>query len=1151
MARTKPIRARNLVEQVQITPTRLGDEFVQKARNVSEFQQKIETVKKQAIAKEHEAQIIRATENSLTNKPDIAAWKEADPDKRKELIGPRSTTTYGKTKRTLYSFHLSDGLLQDFTINLGEYRRDAIQKFSTDERYSLNDYRQGMQSIVDGYQKSLEPVDVDAARSFSTSANAMANRHHTEYAGLLLQDENTQNLLKYTKVETQVIREIMPAILRAGPIQDYNPKDNTYTTLSVEEQINRRKDELLTAYRNTGIKTSPQVAAKIKFLEGEIDRMFVEHGVASIINIQTGDDESDLDSIKQNNDIQKNIDRQRTTGDLPTFVSDGKTIPYYVEDNPAKSIEIDSIVRRGMGDELLSGLSARESEDRAQYAHSKSVRTDRATKQNTKKMHEILLELEDPKNPVMYTRQQLVEMSGWDIYGNNHLNVIDDIMSLYKTRPFARNPLKVADLTEHLLLHGHHKNQLFDVNQMVVMVDGDGNIQAVEGGTREKIKEHKDEGWKTLAELGWNYKDILEVADDIGGRSDATQAKFYDEFEAIIKDNPDIAGLEPPLKMTSIKAIQIKKTALSDYRRKYVKKRVAGVSKAELTDQKKHPETYLFDDIDIYTSQLTQDKAIEYITREGLPRPKDVTPKSESDLDILYYRSGEKELDAMRRRLSEELNEARQQGENVLEKKKEELRLQHEAKLPQLQKDWIALNEQGAAPGQYPTKKNYKEHPLFKRYTESDRGQLLMFLLEPDDVIFKYINPDNTADIYGDSKLYDNTRSGGMQTNVAGDIAAEPPKLVEDDAFAFDPEGLGYDQDLYQAIGSPKGVPDDKGVYHKQSAVPVSELIYHEVWSEDDVTEYDIPFGSSVLLKGMRHESINEELDGTKGKIDYRLMDTPSGSRYIGVPITDESETAIMSRNIAIQIADGALFPPGSHYEFDKDLAKTLLGKGYKKIVGEDEKPHMYKKEGHKKMLEIVEDLRIDLGHGFDALGLQEQTVITRLVALSGGVKKLRKHSTGKMVDGVFKNPKEIEYFVDRRKLMHGETARLVPLSAMPNDPDKVIESTGKRYDLIRAVLDARPNSRERAVLFRLLAQSLFFEVSASESKHKPHDRKGEWAYLKRTTTKLFKPKQRQSEAEQGARREIYKIIYALTPESHIHPLIKQQYSLDKRKWKK
>ena len=119
--------------------------------------------------------------------------------------------------------------------------------------------------------------------------------------------------------------------------------------------------------------------------------------------------------------------------------------------------------------------------------------------------------------------------------------------------------------------------------------------------------------------------------------------------------------------------------------------------------------------------------------------------------------------------------------------------------------------------------------------------------------------------------------------------------------LSFDPEGSGYDTDLYQvavdfynneiAQGRYKGrnpylaevSGPNKG--HTPSAIPVGILVEQGIITREDLEKYNLPERGSILLKGFNYETTPLELDAVKKlNLEYKKVSTPIGERYVAFP---------------------------------------------------------------------------------------------------------------------------------------------------------------------------------------------------------------------------------------------------------------------------
>ena len=102
-------------------------------------------------------------------------------------------------------------------------------------------------------------------------------------------------------------------------------------------------------------------------------------------------------------------------------------------------------------------------------------------------------------------------------------------------------------------------------------------------------------------------------------------------------------------------------------------------------------------------------------------------------------------------------------------------------------------------------------------------------------------------------------------------------------SMQFDPEGTGYDLDIAKRLNFKPSNIKDENFGHLQSAAPISELVNAGIITEQDLLKFGIPENSSMLLKGMAHESVDKELNAPHN-LEYKKINTPLGERYIGFP---------------------------------------------------------------------------------------------------------------------------------------------------------------------------------------------------------------------------------------------------------------------------
>lgn len=102
-------------------------------------------------------------------------------------------------------------------------------------------------------------------------------------------------------------------------------------------------------------------------------------------------------------------------------------------------------------------------------------------------------------------------------------------------------------------------------------------------------------------------------------------------------------------------------------------------------------------------------------------------------------------------------------------------------------------------------------------------------------------------------------------------------------SMQFDSEGTGYDLDIAKRLNFKPSNIKDENFGHLQSAAPISELVNAGIFTEQDLLKFGIPENSSMLLKGINHESVDKELNAPHN-LEYKKIDTPLGERYIGFP---------------------------------------------------------------------------------------------------------------------------------------------------------------------------------------------------------------------------------------------------------------------------
>ena len=150
-------------------------------------------------------------------------------------------------------------------------------------------------------------------------------------------------------------------------------------------------------------------------------------------------------------------------------------------------------------------------------------------------------------------------------------------------------------------------------------------------------------------------------------------------------------------------------------------------------------------------------------------------------------------------------------------------------------------------------------------------------------------------------------------------------------SMQFDSEGTGYDLDIAKKLNFEPSKIEDENKGHMQSAAPISELIKSGVFTEEDLLKFGIPENSSMLLKGMNHESVDKELNAPHN-LEYKKINTPLGERYIGFPkqevalnseTNQELNTPVIQENAMLPNAEAPVIP-----NLIKDTTKAIVKGG-------------------------------------------------------------------------------------------------------------------------------------------------------------------------------------------------------------------------------
>ena len=101
---------------------------------------------------------------------------------------------------------------------------------------------------------------------------------------------------------------------------------------------------------------------------------------------------------------------------------------------------------------------------------------------------------------------------------------------------------------------------------------------------------------------------------------------------------------------------------------------------------------------------------------------------------------------------------------------------------------------------------------------------------------------------------------------VEGQMPQNAPEMMSGGGKVdrFDPEGKGYDIIMAEKAGlkpkTAKNYGDVQNVGHMLSSARLADLVNNNVLAKEDLEKYNLPIDGYLLLKGMKHDTVDKEI---------------------------------------------------------------------------------------------------------------------------------------------------------------------------------------------------------------------------------------------------------------------------------------------------
>lgn len=750
MARTKPIRARNLVEQVQITPTRLGDEFVQKARLAEPLQQKIGQLKVAFLEKEHGAQTKRATESALKDRVDVDQYLDPNISKEtRDAYFGDSDTTYGKRKREVKTLLLAEELSRKGSGLMNDWRVENHKKLRTDDQTSREDYSQGSKVIKDQMIAELMKVDPIAALAVESKLNAVADRNDIEYANELLEIDNNVRFEGYIDSK-EVSKGEIEAIVHSGELDVTPEGSDQRELLSVETQVQVIIDKQMDRFLMFG-PTEPQIAKEREEYQkyySDLRVGWVAAGTRFTIHDSPNHNEKNfktqedtlryVGALRSNNkEIIKEIDIM--DGVIMYFPGDVERSRVIAEMNPeeleALEDEIDTNVSTHIKIANFKHASQKRQNEAKNDAAQNFLTTVITKLKNADRLDMFEAEwIENPSNVPIGEINEILAKAGVGLltegmnkdlgWGNNAAGKIKTVIATMRTDPAEYEINGATTLSLHEAVN-YEKLTPDNIDEKVIL---EGGVYIDKQGKQYTAKKTIVDNGKNTAEIenagglllsdhpGIEITEITQAMDKARTiKSDANRQQqqrlneLYEQVKGVIK--PDRGPVA--------RAAYVRYIRTLDARLK--KKLAEGVSLEEAFNP--DDKEYIAPDLSREKIPESEARADKYVAAKVNVYPKSTSAEARViDEKVESITESEMSLEEQMAKIRELANEVERPSVDELKAK-------------WMEKNTNAEGTYIGQPGEIPTKANFRHSPAFYDWLLSSDGLLWMRSFEAEETI--------------------------------------------------------------------------------------------------------------------------------------------------------------------------------------------------------------------------------------------------------------------------------------------------------------------------------------------------------------------------------------------------------------------------------
>jgi hypothetical protein len=180
-----------------------------------------------------------AAENPIS----VEQFYKANPTDKRNLVGKDNTTTFGKAIRATQINMLATDMAVRAQGDFNKLKLESNALLINGTPMTIDQYKERLNAIIDGYSDALLPVDVDAAHTANAKLSLTANSYFTSYSDSLIKDfkkKITNDTMLYGYDQLERVADIINKGIKQ-PLHDF---DNEEIEVNVDVALDAEKIRL-------------------------------------------------------------------------------------------------------------------------------------------------------------------------------------------------------------------------------------------------------------------------------------------------------------------------------------------------------------------------------------------------------------------------------------------------------------------------------------------------------------------------------------------------------------------------------------------------------------------------------------------------------------------------------------------------------------------------------------------------------------------------------------------------------------------------------------------------------------------------------------------------------------------------------------------